>query len=108
MWHGCLLFVAIDDHELDHRELPSEDKTGIDSVDSRRLPRDGQSDRQTAGFSNRFDFIKFSTMRFHACDTSSVHDTTSVLALPMRQALDARLGHAALTPPINSTKWNDR
>jgi hypothetical protein len=108
MRHGCLLLMMIGDHELDHRKLPREEQAGIDSVDPRKLPRDGQSDRQAAGFSNRFGFINFSTMRFHARETSSVHDTTSVLALPMRQVLDACLGHTALTPPLNSTKWNDR
>ena len=69
---------------------------GDDGLALRKLPRDGQSDRQTASFSNTFGFIRFSIMRSHARDTSSVHDTTSVLGFPMRQALDARLGHAAL------------
>jgi hypothetical protein len=88
--------MVIGDDGLALRKLPREDQAGIESVDSRKLPRDGQSDRQTASFFNTFGFIKFSIMRSHARDTSSVHDTTSVLAFPMRQALDARLGHAAL------------
>ena len=40
-------------------------QAGIDSVDSRKLPRDEQSDRQPESFSIDSVFIKFCLMRFY-------------------------------------------
>jgi hypothetical protein len=34
------------DDGLDHRKLPREDRAGIESVDSRKLPRDRDRDRE--------------------------------------------------------------
>ena len=36
-----LAFIVISDDGLDHRKLLREDQAGIESVDSRKLPRDG-------------------------------------------------------------------
>lgn len=98
MRHGYLAFMVIGDHGLDHRKLPREDQAGIDSIDSRKLPRDGQSDRQTdIELFNRFSVVKFS-IRFHACESVTRPQYTTPpadLHSPMRQALNARLGHAA-------------
>jgi hypothetical protein len=81
--------MVIGDDGLDHGKLPREDQAGIESVDSRR---------HTASLFHGSRFIKFSIMRFHAVSRPQ-HDTTSVLAFPMRQALDPRLGHASTFIP---------
>jgi hypothetical protein len=41
MGHVCLVVMMVGDAGLDHRKLPREDQTGIESADSNKLPRDG-------------------------------------------------------------------
>jgi hypothetical protein len=45
MGHAYFAFMMVGDDGLDHRKLPREDQAGIESVDSRKPPRDGQLER---------------------------------------------------------------